>query len=80
MGNVENVLKELIQEIREAKDYELIEGDRESYEEGLATAAMFIAEKLDEETDFENEYLEHEGEWWNGDIDESVFYEKPECE
>ena len=77
MNKLTNKLKQLIKDIRniskeQIKSDDLIEEQlyylQEGYKQGLASVAMMIADDLDAETDCENEYLEHEEEWWNENI------------
>ena len=77
MNKLTNKLKQLIKDIRNISK-EQIESDdlteeqlyylQEGYKQGLASAAMMIADDLDAETDCENEYLGLEEEWWNENI------------
>lgn len=70
----EKFLKRLISEIREFKDEPITSDDlgeeqlfylQQGFTEGLAAAAMLLADELDMLTDCEFEYLEHEEEWWH---------------
>ena len=77
MSKLTNKLEQLIKEIRDLSK-EQIESDdltkeqlyhlQEGFKQGLASAAMMIADELDAETDCENEYLRLEEEWWNENI------------